>query len=158
MSERQVLQLDNFYISKLHIDWEDASDKVTKFKVYVDYSVQQHKELKDKFKLNFSFRGSTMVNKKKSGFFVDTDMCGFFTFPEGYDEDEKQVLIRVNGLTILYGILRGQIALCTGSFPEGKITLPTLNMFEIVKKAEAKLEKKVSDSTSETIEIHDSPE
>jgi hypothetical protein len=59
-----------------------------------------------------------------------------------------QYLIRVNGGTILYGILRGEIAAFTGSFPGGKFNLPTVNMMEIVKDCEEKLKQKHFAETS----------
>jgi hypothetical protein len=46
-------------------------------------------------------------------------------------------LVRVNGVSILYGILRGIIANATGMFPNGKFLLPTVMPQDIVKKIEA---------------------
>jgi hypothetical protein len=138
---RQLLQLNDFSISKLHIEKNDKPVNIAPFKAKVGYSVQQHKENNDLYKLNFSFDGSSLKSNNEIDFLVHSEMCGFFSFPDGYTVEEKESLIRVNGLTILYGILRGQIAMCTGSFPGGKITLPTLSMYEIVMKAEANLKK-----------------
>jgi len=45
-----------------------------------------------------------------------------------------QYLIRINGCTILYSLLRGQVAMLTGSFPHGKFNIPTVVMHDIIKK------------------------
>lgn len=45
--------------------------------------------------------------------------------------EERRKLAAVNGATVLYGALRGQIALMTGSFPGGSILLPAVYMGEI---------------------------
>ncbi len=47
-----------------------------------------------------------------------------------------QSLVRFNGCTILYGILRGQLANITGSFPNRKLLLPTVMMEDVVKDIE----------------------
>ena len=54
------------------------------------------------------------------------------------DEEQMQALIRINGSAILYGILRGEIAVFTGSFPGGKFVLPAVYMQDVVKDVETK--------------------
>jgi hypothetical protein len=41
------------------------------------------------------------------GYTIDSEIVGLFSFPEGASEVKMQMLIRVNGATILYGILLG---------------------------------------------------
>ena len=70
---------------------------------------------------------------------IDSEIVGYFSFSEEFsDEEKRQITIRINGSVILYGILRGQIATFTGSFPNGKFNLPTVNMIEIVNEIEKK--------------------
>lgn len=67
---------------------------------------------------------------------VDFQILGFFAFPKDTVEDNMQYLIRVNGCTILYGILRGIVANVTGTFPEGPLPLPTVMMHDVVNSVE----------------------
>jgi hypothetical protein len=68
---------------------------------------------------------------------LDFRMLGFFWFPPEVPDDRIPYLIRVNGCTILYGILRGVVASLTGMFPEGPLALPTIMMQEVVRDIEA---------------------
>lgn len=76
-------------------------------------------------------------------FEIKATIEGFFTFPEDLADKQMAYLVRVNTATILYGILRGQIATITGAFPAGKFTLPTVMMQDVVKEIE---ERKVKEA------------
>ena len=67
---------------------------------------------------------------------LDCEIVGLFRFPEDSTEETMQGLIRLNGCTILYGILRGQLANITGAFPRQKLILPTVMMEEVVNEVE----------------------
>ncbi|MCK5841034.1 MAG: hypothetical protein KAH31_02615 [Candidatus Sabulitectum sp.] len=64
------------------------------------------------------------------------EIFGIFSFPSETSLNDMEGIIRVNGCTILYGLLRGHLASVTGAFPSGPYVLPTVNMLEVVKRIE----------------------
>lgn len=125
------------------MQWIAPVDKPKEFKVKVsvDYHVLQHKEDSRRFRLKLTVKVKNADVKSKVGWIIDSEMHGEFLFPEEFEERHIPVAIRVNGGSILYGILRGQIASATGSFPPGKFVLPAVAMQDIVmarEKARAK--------------------
>ncbi|MEX2381721.1 MAG: hypothetical protein WD490_05010 [Opitutales bacterium] len=79
---------------------------------------------------------------------LDFRIQGVFRFDEGLEEQKMQYLVRVNGGTILYGILRGMLATMTGAFPEGRINLPTIMMQDVVRRVEERRNSKPIKKTS----------
>ncbi|NOY64146.1 MAG: hypothetical protein GXO97_01905, partial [Nitrospirae bacterium] len=59
---------------------------------------------------------------------------GFFSFPEGTEEETIKKMIGLNGLVILYGTARGIVAQATANCLHGKFILPSVNFIELVKK------------------------
>lgn len=136
-----ILQLKDFIITRLHVDWQAPENPVEDVEkpeddLFIDYKVLRNPE--EQHSLAFEFRVKiTPKSKDTAGYRIESEIVGFFDFPETMEEKQIQYLIRVNGGTILYGILRGQIALFTGSFPNGKFTLPAILMQDVVKQVEA---------------------
>ncbi|MCC5875329.1 MAG: hypothetical protein JJU11_03820 [Candidatus Sumerlaeia bacterium] len=64
---------------------------------------------------------------------IEAKIVGVFSCPEEMEEAKRFPMVRYNGSLILYGLLRGQVATVTGSFPTGKLTLPSFNMMEVLK-------------------------
>jgi len=61
-------------------------------------------------------------------------ISGFFSFVEGTDEETINKMIGLNGLSILYGLMRGTVAQFTANCPHGKLVLPSVNFVELLKK------------------------
>lgn len=138
-----TLQLNQFFMKKLNIEWIEAIKKANQMSLTVSYDVSINKDNENFYRLTFSTKLSpkrSKVSKEKlSGYKIASEIVGFFSFPESFsNKDERRIAIRINGCIILYGILRGQIATITGSFPNGKFNLPTVNMIEIIKEIEEK--------------------
>jgi preprotein translocase subunit SecB len=132
------LQLDEFFITRLNVEWlsPPKSQQVpTDFQF--TYDVARHKTDLEKFRLVFYLHTAPSEGKARYGYVIDCAIAGLFSFVDRPPEKEMQTLIRINGCTILYGILRGQIALITGSFLGGKFNLPTVMMQDVVKSVEA---------------------
>jgi preprotein translocase subunit SecB len=56
---------------------------------------------------------------------------GMFAAPFSVEESSFIQLVKINGATALYGILRGKIESITAAvFDEGKITLPFVNIYD----------------------------
>lgn len=137
------LQLNEFFITKLDIEYVQGSEESndsTEYNLSMDYDVSQHVEDEHYFKLEFMVK--IKPKRGDAGLSVIAGITGLFSFPEGVEESEMQYLVRVNGCTILYGLLRGQVAMISGSFPCGKVTIPAIVMQDKIKQIEEKKNKK----------------
>lgn len=132
------MQLEEFFLTSLKVVWH-APPKTQEVNTGLrfGYSVGRHKSNKRSFRFEFTVRAEPPDAKTPVGYEIDSTIIGLFTFVDGVSEDEMQQLIRINGGTVLYGILRGEIAGITGSFPGGKFNLPMVMMHEIVEQIEA---------------------
>lgn len=146
-----ILQLKDFVITRILVEWQ-ASKKpvdyvdISKTDVFIDYDVLRDPETDKSLALQFRVKVAP-PKKDETGYIVESEVVGFFTFPETMEEEQVQYLARVNGGTILYGILRGQVALLTGSFPGGKYMLPAIYMPDVVamvEESKAKILKKTA--------------
>jgi hypothetical protein len=68
----------------------------------------------------------------------DLRIAGEFVVPESVEADKRGGLVAYNGGMILYGMLRGQVAMATGSFGMGSLLLPTINWAETIRQVEEK--------------------
>ena len=141
---KKLLQLDDFSITKLHVDWCVAGKESAGVdeNPYFEYKVLRNPKNKREFAMFFSAKLYTEKDPEKSGYIIESAIFGIFSFAQEATEREMQVLIRINGATILYGILRGQIAAVTGSFPGKKFVLPAVYMQEIIPKIDARKTRK----------------
>jgi hypothetical protein len=139
-----ILLLNDFILTKMTIEWIPGTEESLPYNLGINYKVFQRKDNNKRFRLNFSLDISPESNN--CGYKINTEIIGFFEFPEKFSQNQSEYLIRVNGGTILYGILRGEIANFTGSFPGGKFVLPTVSMREIVKNYEIFLRKEAEKS------------
>ena len=133
----EILQLKDFFITRLHVDWHEPTGGARHIPhfdsgVSFDYDVLRKKDALRSFALRLRVRLEPKPAKSKAGYEIDSEIMGLFDFPESMEEQQMQALVRINGGTILYGILRGQIAAFTGSFPGGKLSLPAVYMQDIV--------------------------
>ncbi len=141
----EILQLKDFVITRLHVDWlapatAVADAEALRGELAIDYDVLRKPGAP--YSLALQLRINVAPSKaQKFGYAIEAEIAGFFDFPETIPGKQVQYLTRVNGGTILYGILRGQISLFTGSFPGGKYTLPAVYMPDVVKDIEARKDK-----------------
>lgn len=148
---KQPLQLNSFAITLLHIDWHQgeadvSAEEMVEARREYDYDIFRSPENDRLYALKFRFKSVPVPEALGSGYAIDTEIVGFFEFPPSMKEEEVTYLIRMNGCTILYGILRGQLSVFTGAFPGGQYVLPAVYMEDVVKgvenrKAEAKKRK-----------------
>ena len=138
----QVVKLDSFNILKSNIEMlppapemlQKAADNIVQLKhnSSISYSVGKNQDNEYNYKLTLGVK----VIPEEFGWSIDMEIVGIFTFPEGTSAGEREGIVRVNGCTILYGLLRGHLASVTGAFPSGPYVLPTVNMLEVVKRIE----------------------
>lgn len=126
-----ILRLDDVYLTRLFIDWhgspaEHASIPPVSPQPAIDYQVLRNPGDPKQFMLELHCRVRKADLGGRAGCELDAKVVGLFDLPESLSEDERQQLIRINGIAILYGYLRGQVGVFSGSFPAGKITLPAI--------------------------------
>lgn len=145
MQKSSPLQLEEFFITKLNVEYvegtQKASEDSTVYNLTMDYDVARHVDADNLFRLDFKARNKP--KRGQTGLSVSAEISGFFSFPEGTNEDEMQYLARVNGCSILYSLLRGQIAMISGSFPGGKLNMPAVVMQDQIQKIEEKKHKRL---------------
>jgi len=137
-----ILQLEEFYLQRMHVEFHPGdpikeSDVSGADRLSLDYEVLYNSEAPDQWALVLSVQIAPPEFDDEPGYELDAEMFGFFD-TSGVDPDEREYLIRLNGATILYGILRGQVATLSGTFPGGRLLLPTVDMNEVVNRIEAR--------------------
>lgn len=147
-----ILQLERFFLVKMNLEFITPEEPVAKEKVVgtehdfgVNYTVKRKADDSTRYLMSLMLD----IHPKTFGWRVEAKLDGFFRCPEDLPEPKREGLVRVNGGTILYGILRGQLSAMTGSFPPGPIILPTVNMREIVVAKEKSAGNTVIENVSE---------
>lgn len=137
---KPVCELDQFFINKLWVEWLKPDPAIDKESVSFgfDYDLSCKKE--NPRLIRMVMRLILGPNEAEADgtcpYAIDTEIEGFFKFDDDIEDRKVGYLCRVNSLTILYGILRGEIANVTGSFPGGKYILPTVMMQDVVNEIE----------------------
>lgn len=147
-----VIQLTDFHISALQMEFiEPATDgdvEIVASKSGFDYTVSKKRDHDLSYRMKLIFRFQEVdTNDKPIGCKLKIAIIGFFQFPEETDEENRAKLIRLNGVSILYGILRGVVGTVSGLQPGGRITLPAIMPNEIVAMVEAGKQKQQEAAT-----------
>lgn len=137
MINEQIIQLETFHMSKVHIEFvhtegEPLPAGPTEHSMTIDYNVAIRADDDRRYRLSLL----VSVNPNGSGMRIESQIDGFFQCPVEMPVPVRNGTIRVNGGTILYGLLRGQLAAISGSFPSGPYILPTVSMLDIVRRKE----------------------
>lgn len=144
MSE-PVVQLDDFGLTDLQIHWKSAAgkrDEVTST-FNVGYVVEHLTSDPTRFRLNLTVKDDRAAGGGNSIANLEATIVGFFSFPVETEPTEREKRIRINGLTMLYGTLRGVLANVCGVFPPDlRYVLPTVNMLDVIKSVEEKRARK----------------
>jgi len=128
------LQLEHFEMRKLHIDFLSLGKKTTKpvnMKLKIDIRLNKITNKPRHYKLLLSIK---IEPKPQIGYQISADILGYFYVPEPILLKNVEPLVQSNGTLILYGILRGELAVFTGSFPGGKLSLPTIPIPSVASK------------------------
>ena len=146
---KPVVNLDSFVMLRSSIEMFPPDDETLrsavdskvqlKYNSAISYSVGKNQDNEYNYKLTLGVK----VIPEEFGWNIDVEIAGIFSFPEGTGLSDMEGIIRVNGCTILYGLLRGHLASVSGAFPSGPYVLPTVNMLEVVKKIEESRKKEL---------------
>ncbi len=136
-----ICNLDDFYFTELSVKWVEPESTATVdgLSSGFDYDVFRAREDNKRYmlRLRCSFQEKT-ESDRSVGFNVQVGLDGLLSFPDELSEEDREKIVRYNGVALLYGVLRGQIASMTGSFPNGKLNLPTIMPQDIVNMVEGK--------------------
>ena len=141
-----VLRLKDFGLTDLSIHWRQAEAPKTQLKsrLSVGYLVQKLSDEPSNYKVRLTVRDERAAAADQVLATVKVTAVGFFPFPESATPEERERLIRVNGLPVLYSSLRGALLSVSGLFPPGfRYLPPTVNMLELIKSVEGKATEKV---------------
>lgn len=140
MKQKPVCELEDFSIHKLLIEWLNPPKSEKESISYgFDYDLICHSDDAHLIKIIMRFWLEQATSNEElhcPPYKLHAEIVGIFSFPEDIDDKKMAYLCRVNSMTILYGILRGEIANVTGSFPAGKYILPTVMMPDVVNEIE----------------------
>jgi hypothetical protein len=134
-------QLEEFFVTRLHLDHREIKGpekpKPQQLAYGFDYSVGQHKEEAHRYRMAFRVVAEEFAeNEQPAGLKLESEIVGFLAINPELDKAKREEIVRLNGVSILYGILRGIVATMTGTFPNGKLTLPAALPADIVKHVE----------------------
>ncbi len=134
-----VCDLNNFFIRQLQVRSIDVLETAAiSMNCTFDYDLFCHDKNDHKICMNLRVKVAPdqLEETPTCPYEINAEIQGFFTFADDLSEEQMGYLMRVNSATILYGILRGEIANITGSFPAGKFLLPTVMMQNVVEEIE----------------------
>ena len=135
-----VCELEEFFLVRLNIEALncDLEAEAQAARISFDYDLATAVEDDHRIKMEMSFSLTAPPEEESltCPYAIDAAIVGFFKFPQDLEDQQIAYLCRVNTMTMLYGILRGQVATVTGSFPHGKFTLPAVMMQDVVNKIE----------------------
>lgn len=152
-----ILQLEDYYLTQLHVDWGIPSTKepikVESTECSFDYEVGVHTKAPQRRMLKLKVKMQEQDEKgQKVGFRIETEMTGHFSFTEATPSGKEEYVLRVNGVSMLYGTLRGILGTITGSFPGRRFSLPSIMPNEIVKQVEEAREKRSAQKGNNSVE------
>ena len=156
-----VLQLETHFLSKLHMDWKPATDgsksEIHATRCDFDYDAKTHRLEKHRRMLVFRVKAQELNSAQQpAGYTIDCEIGGLFALTEATPKGREEEFLRINGISILYGILRGMLSMATGPFQGGCFALPSVMPQEIVRDVEAKRKASnphPSEATSQTSSV-----
>jgi preprotein translocase subunit SecB len=114
-------------ISSTPIDWNEIV-----FGSKIDFGWAENQDEKDR--RAFAVRLLVTINNKEgkpSPYLVDVGVMGFFTLLGEIPNDERESIAKVNGASLLYGVVRELLYSLTARFPAGPAILPSMNFFDL---------------------------
>ena len=135
----EMIDVLQFHLTHLHLDqdfFQDQSSTGSSI-VSADYDILSNKDVSDHYLMILRVSGTTPFMEEQ-GVPLSFEVTGVAEFktPSPLTQKQKYALVAVNGGAILYGLIRGQLSLVSGSFPSGAILLPTIDWQEAAKKIE----------------------
>ncbi len=125
------LQLKDIQITKLNVEENIKGEK--KFNIDIDFEPVKVNINEKKYDGLVVFLKVNNRNRKVR-LKVDTEILAVFEFDEGLSKEKKARLLFYNGLSIIYGFLRGLIfQKCSYLKPTDRL-LPSINLLDIIER------------------------
>jgi len=135
-----IVQLEDYFLTRLHMGYhfpKDGAEMGQEVSLAFDYDTLKHNEVPLRRMLCLRVAMYELDAKgNKAEYYLESEIKGQFLMPENMEGEAIEVLLRVNGLSILYSTLRGIIGNVSGSFPGGRFCLPTIFPPDVVKRIE----------------------
>ena len=122
--ESVAVILNGSYDAKLHAHTGDVTTTII---------IAPRKDDLTKYFLTLEIIVRPKKDHEKEFFPYDVAIKGhaFFTFKEKYPKERAKQFLQLNGVSILYGFLRAQVAQITAQSVHGQFLLPTMNFVEL---------------------------
>ncbi len=132
------VSLDHYFVTELSVTAREAFDpesesqaRLEEFKVIIDLSPVESVEAEENlWQINLSVHQQPSPESNFPYEFKVVLMGIFKCLAEIEDEDDRERFMRINGASMLYGIVREVIRANTSRGPWGPIMVPTLSFYE----------------------------
>lgn len=140
---RSTCEIEDFDLLKLNIEFltEGTLNDEGEGEVGLEfgYRVERHKIEPNRYKFFLRVNATELGSDEKPlGISLQSEIVGFLLLPAELSEEDQYKNIRLQGVNLLYGVLRGLVSSATGSFPNGKFVLPTIMPNDVVETIESK--------------------
>jgi len=133
-----VFRLDLYQIESVAVTQNETFDTAMSLHtgdISSAINIAPHKNDPGKYRLTMGIQVKPSPKKEKEFFPYLIAISGraFFTFEEPCPREQAEAVLRLNGASILYGLLRAQVAQITAQSVHGQFLLPAMNFVELAK-------------------------
>lgn len=133
-----LFRLDHYQIESVAVaqnETFDASISTHTGDISASINIAPHKKDATKYRLvlEIQVKPATKQEKEFFPYFVAVRGRAFFSFKDPCPPEQADRTLRLNGASILYGLLRAQVAQITAQSVHGQFLLPTMNFVELAK-------------------------
>ena len=133
-----VFRLDAYQIENVAVARNERFDRKLDAHtgdIATSINIAPHAKERTKYRLTLEVQVKPTAQKEKEFFpyFVAVKGRAFFTFNDPCLPEEADRVLRLNGASILYGLLRAQVSQITAQSVYGQFLLPTINFLELAK-------------------------
>lgn len=125
-----ILRLHSFKMLRLSLSEDPFAQDAQQVrpKLDVDFNIMRNNTDPDRFLMILTLSGGSGTETAAArGLCYEVTGGAEFELPSIVEPEKRGMIIAINGGAILYGLIRGQVAMATGSFPSGSLLLPTID-------------------------------
>lgn len=129
---RAPLSLERYFYTRVHVDAnrEYGVDdlQAPAQEVNIEVTVGMLKNGDDSGLYQIVLAANNLTAKEgRLPYTIDAEVVGVFRLDDGFEHDNREHLLKVNGSSILYGALREYLLMLTGRGPWGEFQIPTIS-------------------------------
>ena len=129
---RSPLQLEDFWITRL--DFRAKEDHSTEEAVTTEPLPRLTWEIATTPADSYSIK--LRVSENSPRYHLLVDVTGIFSFKQNTTDQTRELMIAVNGPSILYGIVRGVVSGISGMSQAGRSAMPSINIVALNQRRE----------------------